>query len=135
MGRLISRTWLPTLLFVLAMGAIAARALGGVWTPIVVFFALILTPLLWWPLVGRVEAPGWSRGAAVGALTGVSAHVVPLILALVWIQALRGVGHQGEAGLGAIGDAIAVVMVLGGAAVAAVVGAILGVIVTRFRSA
>jgi hypothetical protein len=133
MGRAIARTWLPTSLFVLAMGAIAAKTLGGVWTPIVAASALIFTPIVWWLSLGGVDSVKPLRGAAVGALAGVTAHVMPLLLALLWFHVLRGARHQGEAGLGAIGDAIGVVIVLGGAAVATVVGAILGAAVTWLR--
>lgn len=133
MGKVIARTWLPTLLFVFAMGAIAAKTLGGVWTPIVAASAFIFTPIVWWRALGGEAYVGPPRGAAVGALAGVTAHVMPMLLALLWFHVLRGARHQGEAGLGAIGDALGVVIVLGGAAIGAVVGAILGAAITWLR--
>ena len=67
MERVVSRTWLATLLFVMSMGAVAAKSLGGVWIPVVGICTLVVTPLLWWWLVERRERAGLRHGAAAGA--------------------------------------------------------------------
>jgi hypothetical protein len=133
MGRMLERTWVSTLVFVAVSVLISARFLGGMWTIGVGVCALVVSPLLWWTLVGTMTRPGIGRGAAAGALTLSTAQIIPVLLAIGWFTALR--GHQGEAGLGAFGDALSTVIMLGIALLAAVVGAALGAILVRVTRA
>ena len=126
MGRIVTATWLPTLLFVISTGAIAAKVLGWVWTPITMACALILTPALWWWLVGRRTAARVPRGLWAGVLAGIAPHVLGMLVFVGW--AGRG-GHQADQGLGQIGDAFLYVFALGGAGIGAAVGGLLGIAV------
>src|SRR5262245_14179523 len=129
MRQLFRSTWLPTLLFVACMGIIAARSLGGVWIPIVGVSALVLTPGMWWWLVGRREATSAVKGALSGALIGIAIQVFPLLLWLAWVTLMQVLKKWPSEELGAIGGALGLVLVLAGAAIAAVVGAVIGGVV------
>ena len=77
--------------------------------------ALLLIPVLWWWLVGRRAAAGIMRGLWTGALAGAAPHLLGMVVIAAWVNGLRSFGHQGEQGLGAIGDAIFYVSALAGA--------------------
>lgn len=133
MGRVLARTWFPTIFFVPAMSAIGWVLGGGAWGQIVALSALVITPLLWWGLVARFERVGPGRGALGGALTGACTHLAPLLLGLVWFYAMQNDRQRAAGGLGLLSGFLGVVMILAGAVIAAIFGAVLGAFLTRSR--
>ena len=130
MGRIVAATWLPTLLFVIGTGVIAANVLGGFWTPMAGACALLLTPALWWWLVGRQATASIPRGLWTGVLVGIAPHLLAMVVYLAWYNHFLVVQHlQGARGLGAIGDVLYYISVLAGAGIGAVMGALLGIAV------
>ena len=128
-----SETWLPTVLMVVCMGAIAEQALGGLWTVGVVMSALVLAPVLWWRLVARRAGSSLVRGALVGALVGAAANGLPLLLVLGW-QGGRAASRAGQAdGFATFDNGVMLGFALGGASVGAAVGAMLGVATVGLR--
>lgn len=78
-----SRTWLPTLLFVVVSTTIWWRLID--WSTAVnrLVPTLLLAPVVWWFVVGRRSRPHLGRGMLGGALTGAvsqSAQDIPKIL-------------------------------------------------------
>jgi hypothetical protein len=116
------RTWLPTTLFVVASVAAWWKVIGLEATLRHLFPTLLLTPLMWWFIVGRQARPHLVRGVLAGGLTGFvtqSAQDIPDFLSFF---AHRGTG-TGEDQLVA-GVAMAVLLFFG--IVATLGGALLG---------
>lgn len=129
MGRVLSRTWLATVLIVAAAGLLVARSHYTIWIATVVGSGLVTVPSLWWWLIGQRPAPGIGRGVLAGALGGGCTFVVAMMAMTAWVNLQGG----SDPGLGAIGNALFVVTALGNAVVAAMVGAVLGATVVELR--
>lgn len=95
--------------------------------------ALGLATWLWWSLVGERVQVGRGRAAAVGALIGACAQLLPLVIGLTWYQLLRGLGRVPAPELGAFADFVVILFTLVQAGIGAIVGAILGAVVLAFR--
>lgn len=118
--RMIMRTLLVAVPFILAMSAIAAATSGGAFVPSVTASSLVILPLLWWPLVASKPRPGLGRAALIGALAAALSHLLPV--AILFIR-FRLSGDSG--GLGALGDLLVIFFTLAQAAIGAVVGGLL----------
>lgn len=116
------RTWLATLLLLLASTAVWWKVAGWEATWGHVLPTLLVAPPIWWVVVGRQPMPRLWRGIVGGGLAGFvtqSAQDIPDVLSAL---AHRGTG-TGEGGLAA-GAALFVLLVI--AVVATFGGALLG---------
>jgi hypothetical protein len=116
------KTWLATSLFVLVSTAVWWRLIDWSVASKQLLPTLLLTPLMWWFIVGRQARPHLVRGVLAGGLTGFvtqSAQDIPEFLSLF---AHRGTG-TGEGQLVA-GVSMAVFFFFG--VVATLGGALLG---------
>jgi hypothetical protein len=115
---MVSRTWKPTALFVLVMTLMVCWA-DVQWGLSIAAASLVLTPPLWWLLVGRKRKPEVPRGAIAGALIGALIHLAPMLYVL---NPERN-KDAGLAGLALIFVALAgLVAIVAGATLGAVIG-------------
>jgi len=118
------RTWLPTSLFVLVTSTMWWRLLDLEEVRRHVPWTILLAPIIWWLMVGRLRSPGLVRGALAGALTGVVTQLLPH-LPMIWgLLSHRGEG-EGEAQIAA-GASMAVYLAIGSCAL--LVGAVIGIV-------
>ena len=124
MHRFVERTWKPTVAIVLLSWIIAGAALGNVL--LVAAPAVLMTPVVWWLMVGRRDHPEPRHGAIAGALAVLIAQTIPLLFAVSWFQSVRPYG--GPEDLVAANDRMAgvqIVAAMAGVALGSVIGSML----------
>ena len=120
------KTWIATVMFVLASTVAWQMFVDweSAWSHVLP--TLLVSPLVWWFVVGRRPKPGLWRGILGGALTGFvtqAAENIPLIWGLV---TARG-SYKGDEGFGAMA-ALAVLLLI--CVWAIVLGALVGLLAT-----
>lgn len=123
MERVVQRTWVPTVLFAGASTAVASRSFSHPWPLMVAVAAMMVAPVAWWRLVSRHDAPRVLRGGLAGGFIGAAIPLAALSAMQVHLTFLR---HGRHPELGAIGDAIFMVVVLRDSAIGAALGSAIG---------
>jgi hypothetical protein len=129
MQRFVQLTWKPTLAFMTLSWIITGIAAGNVF--LVAVPALLLTPVVWWLMVGRRDQPEPRHGAIAGALAVVAAQAVPLAFTALWFGAVRPYGG-GDDSLRSLNDRMAGAQIVGALAAAAL-GSVIGSLLARGR--
>ena len=120
------RTWLSTTLFVLVSTAVwwKIAGWGTVWKQLPP--TLLLSPLVWWFMVGRQSRPPFVRGVLAGGIVGFVTQSAQDIPKLMHLFARRGTG-DGEDQLIAVASATVYLWI---GLCATVIGALLGFLAT-----
>jgi hypothetical protein len=117
------RTWLATALF-----ALVASMMWWIldWEEVRrhVPWTLLVAPMVWWFIVGRLRSPGLFRGAIAGALTGVVTQLLPHVPGIWGLLSHQGEG-EAEAQIAA-GASMAVYLAIGSCAL--LLGAVTGIV-------
>jgi len=94
--KLFERTWVATSLFLGVTTVIWWKWLSWESAQVSIIPTFILTPILWWWLVGRRESPRLVHGLLAGALIGPLTQVVPHTLPMMWQSVLQPGPRNGE---------------------------------------
>ncbi len=119
----VGRTWLATTCFAIVITCIWWRWLGWETAASRIAPTLMLTPILWWWIVGRTSSRSLRRGIVTGAVIGPVTQVGFNVATMAW-QALLHSGRPQVAQDPAAGAQTVLYMALGLGAV--VVGSVLG---------
>jgi hypothetical protein len=118
---------LATIVVVIVTLGVAAKITGTGWLLKSGGTAIIVTPVLWWWLVGRKERPGLGWGFLAGGIAGAAAPVLwmlPRWISNFWINAEE---YSKNAGLGAAAEIAIAGYIVVSAVIAAVICAVAGV--------
>ena len=124
MRRFLARTWKPTLAVALLSWIITKAVLGSALPSVVP--AVLMTPILWWVMVARLDHPEPRHGAIAGALAALAAQILQLAFAITWFGSIRQYG--GPSDLVFVSDRMAglqIVSAMAGVALGSVIGSML----------
>ncbi len=123
------RTWLATTLLVAVSTAVWWMWIDWDTARLHLLPTLILSPVLWWLVVGQKRPPHLLRGLVAGALTGLLTQMVPHARYVWPLLIHRGMG-DGEAQMMATASTVFYVLIASGALL---MGAVIGLLATAIE--